>query len=217
MKMIFSMLAGCSDQLQKHLSKIVNVDNKDESIELNKIMVCFSTNIVASVAFGIDVDCLTEPNHSFRNATHRVFQRSFKNTLRFLGAFFQPTLLKWSRLRSIYSEAELVAKTLEMREKNNILRKDFFQLLIALRNSDSLDSGDEWKTIATNDKQKSLTIEQMAAQAFIFCSGGFERIAFATSYCLYEIAKHPGIQQKIHAEIDRVMAKHNGMLTHMNR
>lgn len=223
-KMIFSVLTDCSVQLQKHLSKMVNanldIDN-NESIELNKMMVCLSANMVASIAFGLDVDCLAEPNHPFRNATRRVFQNSFKNTLRFLGAFFQPTLLKWSGLRFIDSEAEnflfnLVAKTLEMRGKNNISREDFFQLLIQLRNSDGTDAldGNEWKTITTNNKQKSLTVEQMAAQTFIFCSGGFERIAFTTSYCLYEIAKHPDIQQKIHAEIDRTMAKHNGKLTY---
>lgn len=34
------------------------------------------------------------------------------------------------------------------------------------------------------------------------------------SFCLYELAKAPEIQAKVHSEIDAVLKKHNGQLTY---
>lgn len=34
------------------------------------------------------------------------------------------------------------------------------------------------------------------------------------SYCLYELAKNPEIQQRVHEDIDRVLAKHGGHITY---
>lgn len=44
--------------------------NTNEAIETNEVIVCYVTNIAASTAFGIDIDCLAEKNsnHSFLKA-----------------------------------------------------------------------------------------------------------------------------------------------------
>lgn len=217
-KMMFSSILDCGNQLQKHLSKVVT---PNEAIELCELMACYATNLTASVGFGIDIDCLADPNHPFRNAGRKVFEISPKNALRLSGWFLLPKLLKWSGLRFVDRTVEeyflnLVAKTLEMREKNHIVRKDFFQSLVELRNSGpntTLDD-DEWKTMTTNNSKKSLTFEQVAAEAFSFFLAGFEPTSIIASYCLYEIAKHPDIQRKVHEEIDLVMAKNNDQLTY---
>lgn len=42
----------------------------------------------------------------------------------------------------------------------------------------------------------------------------FRFVASTMSFCLYEIAKNADIQQKVHEEIDEVLAKYNGQLTY---
>lgn len=34
------------------------------------------------------------------------------------------------------------------------------------------------------------------------------------SYCLYELAKNPELQKRVHSEIDRVLREHDGKLTY---
>lgn len=43
---------------------------------------------------------------------------------------------------------------------------------------------------------------------------GYETSASALTFSLFEIARNPDIQRKIHEEIDRVLAEHDGKLTY---
>lgn len=114
-----------------------------------------------------------------------------------------------------------VAKeNLELREGNNVIRKDFFQLLMQLRNKGSItqNDDDEWKTefecVKNDGSGKFLSLNEMTAQSFIFFAGGFETTSTTMSFCLYELAKATEIQKKIHDEIDQVLAKFNGELSY---
>jgi len=51
-------------------------------------------------------------------------------------------------------------------------------------------------------------------QAFHFLSAGFETSGSTMSYVLYELALHPEIQNRLRAEIMRVLNKHNGRVTY---
>lgn len=165
MKMIFAGLLECGCQLQQQVAEAAKAK---QAIDMYELIACFSTSVMASTVYGIDGDCLANPNHPFRCAGRQIFEVNTKNSFRFVGWFYQQTLLKWSGLRFVDRTVEhyflnLVAQTLEMREQNNIERNDFFQMLVELRNA----NGDEMKS-TKNTRQKSLTFEQVAAQAFAF-------------------------------------------------
>lgn len=49
---------------------------------------------------------------------------------------------------------------------------------------------------------------------FIKTSAGFETSSTTLSYCLYELAKNPAIQQRVHREIDKILNEHNDELTY---
>lgn len=207
MKIIFPTLIECGKHLQKHLSKVVK---ENQAIEMSEIFACFASNMIASTAFGIDIDCLADPDHPFRSIERQTFEINLKNGLRFIGWFFLQKILNWSGLRFVDRDVEsyflnLVAQTLKMREQKNIVRNDFFQLLVELRNNVG-DTAEHSKT--------TLSFEQIAAEAFIFFLIGIRATALTSANCFFEIAKHPDIQQKIHDEIDHVMDQHNGQLTY---
>lgn len=45
----------------------------------------------------------------------------------------------------------MVKQSLEHREKNNVSRKDIFQMLIQLRNTGNVQEDGDWQTIIQND------------------------------------------------------------------
>jgi cytochrome P450 family 6 len=51
-------------------------------------------------------------------------------------------------------------------------------------------------------------------QAFFFIIAGYETSGTTLSYALYELALHPEIQDRLRAEIVRVLNKHNAQLTY---
>lgn len=48
----------------------------------------------------------------------------------------------------------------------------------------------------------------------VFFGGGFESSSSAMSFGMYELAKHPEIQQKAYEDIINVLKQHNGELTY---
>lgn len=62
-----------------------------------------------------------------------------------------PAVQKLLKLKSIDDDVEhfmmtMVKQTIEHREKNNVTRKDLFQLLIQLRNTGNVQNDGDWET-----------------------------------------------------------------------
>lgn len=122
------------------------------------------------MAFGIDIDCIANQEDSFRKYGRKVFEPTFGNALRGIIAFVFPKLMPILNLKGVSQDVEdfilsMVKQTLEYREKNNVTRKDFLQLMVQLRNTGQVQSDGVWETKITHDEsKKTLTIQEVAAQ-----------------------------------------------------
>lgn len=185
--------------------------------DINFFVCCrFSMDIIGTVGFGLDVNTLDDPNHSFREIEKQVTNGEMLNRIRTIGAFFCPKLLELLNMSSLPAKfqdymVDIVKATMEYRESNNVSRKDFIQLLLEMRKMD------DTKDIEPTDDEttiKSLTIEQCAAQVALFYLAGFDTTSSAISYTLFELSRKPDLQNRLHDEIDEVLAKHNNQITH---
>jgi len=134
MKTMFGTLVECGKELQECL---LEPANKKETIEIKDILARYNTDIIASCAFGIQCNCLKNPDAEFRKWGRKIFELSVATK------FFRTlTLLLPSLRRFIEFPPKDVSKyfmkmvrdTVEYREKNDIKRNDFMQLLIQMKN-----------------------------------------------------------------------------------
>ncbi|GLG95813.1 Cytochrome P450 6k1, partial [Gryllus bimaculatus] len=121
----------------------------------------------------------------------------------------------------------VVKETVDYREKNNIKRNDFMQLLIELRNKAQLLDDYENTELSSTDNELpkvsktqngtskdsddiELTDSLLAAQAFVFFAAGYETSATTMGFALHELAMNLDVQDKLQVELDSVLGEHNG-------
>jgi cytochrome P450 family 6 len=54
----------------------------------------------------------------------------------------------------------------------------------------------------------------LAAQAFVFFLAGFDTSSTTMTFCLYELAINPDIQEVLRNEIDTILEKHDGNMSY---
>ena len=210
MKMMFQTLVDCEANLEE---KMALEYEKKQPIDVKEILGCFTTDIIGSCAFGLDCKTFQHENSPFRvygkevfaSTTYRIVKATFANTFpdlsRSLGIVVTP-----KDITAFFMK--VVKDTVNYREKNSYTRKDFMQLLIDIKNNKLVEE-DGYKFDG-----KTLTIEEVAAQCFVFFLAGFETSSTTMTFALYELSKHKHIQDKLRDEITTVFAKHNVKITY---
>lgn len=217
LKTMFPTFVECGQGLQNHLDDELKADG---ILDIREVAAKYGTNIVASVAFGIQIDSFKNPDNDFRKYGRQLFAGNLLNGLRFGLTFLAPRFMSLIGLHPIEADIEkfiysMVASNLEYREANNFVRKDFFQLLVQLhRTGAMLNDQFQQVTSAGNTDSLKLSLDEMCAQVLLFFVAGFETSSSTMAFCLFELARNPDIQQRVHHELDTVLMKHNGVITH---
>lgn len=235
LKAMFGTVIKCGDSLENLIGQHAQ---SGEPVEMRDVFARFVTNVIAFVSFGISIDCLKDRDCEFRQKTQQFFLPTVRNAFRNTASAFAPSVAKLFQTRFVDKDVGdfmtgIVRENLEFREKNNVTRKDFFQLLMQLKNTGKVkESDDDWTTKSTTASD-NLSISEMSAQSLLMFVAGAESssatmLAFAfsdnpinivnchftcfRSFCLYELTKKPALQQKVYEEIVSVLKEHNGEL-----
>ncbi|XP_068907405.1 probable cytochrome P450 6a14 [Tenebrio molitor] len=217
MKMMFQTLADCTVGLKDVMDESAETRS---AVDIKDILARFTTDIIGSVAFGLECNTLKEPDADFRKYGKKIFQFTFSDRIKILKQLLLPQwVLRATKLKLTKSDVEkffmkVVRDTVDYREKNNIFRKDFMHLLIQLKNRGTVT--DDGKVTDDHGKieEKALTLNELSAQAFVFFIAGFETSSTTMTFALYEIATNPDVQEKLRKEINSVLANHEGKLTY---
>ncbi|XP_021934430.1 cytochrome P450 6k1-like [Zootermopsis nevadensis] len=222
-KTMFGSVVECGKELHTSLQKIVR---NGETIEVKDFLARYSTDVISLCAFGIQCNCLKNPNADFRNWGRKVFEPHFRQRLTSILNILYPSLVYTLKLSFIPKDVsnyfrKMVNDTVEYREKNNVERNDFMQLMIQLKNKTlgAVENNDTNFPVKETDELNSnapfeVTMDVIAAQAFLFFLAGFETSSTTMTFCLYELALNPDIQERLRAEIDTVLGKHGGNITY---
>lgn len=155
MKMMFPILSSISDRMVQYLTPFAD----ENALEIKEVFSSFTTEVIANVAFGLDIKCLGDSENEFRKMAKELFAPTKLETLKITIIFAFQSLAKLLNLgfnsqKTIDFFMKIVQYNLKYREENNVRRNDFFQLLIDIKNSEGL------------------TINEIAANSFIFFGAG---------------------------------------------
>ena len=145
MKMMFQTLVDCGVELGSILEKsAIN----EEIIEIKDILARYSTDVISSCAFGIQCNCLKNPDAEFRQWGRKIFKPSFRISIVSFLFITVPSLLGVLKLRLLDPKISkyfrnMFEETVNYRERNNITRNDFMQLLIQIKNKVKMEEDNE--------------------------------------------------------------------------
>ena len=145
MKMMFQTLVDCGLELGSVLEKRAS---NEEIIEIKDILARFSTDVISSCAFGIQCNCLKNPDAEFREWGRKIFEPTLRNSIISFISSTVPSLLSILKMTGLDPKIskyfrKMVEETVNYREKNNIKRNDFMHLLIQIKNKVKLDEDNE--------------------------------------------------------------------------
>lgn len=219
MKMMFQTVVDTSKELQVIMDEKSNLG---APLDIKDILARFTTDVIGSCAFGIDCNCLRTPDTDFRKYGALSFSPQGVDMLRQLLAITAPWVMSTLKIRGINKDISefflnLVKETVDYREKNNVFRKDFMHLLIQLKNRGKVT---EDESIGVNGdgggfrSNGSLSIEEMAAQSFVFFLAGFETSSTTMTFCLFELAANQEIQDRLRREVNDMLRRYDGEMTY---
>lgn len=193
LRMMFQLIKEISDQAVQHLYR-KGASDKGFDLDMKDFFNHSTNDVIASVAFGINIDSLEDENNEFFQYGKKIskysklqilkyfFYINFERLSKKLGLkVFDVSLLNYFK--------KLVLDAMEYRKKNNIHRPDMINLLMEARNNDSKN---QWSDI------------EIVAQCFVFFIAGFETTSTLLSFACHEIMENPDIQQRLFEEIELV-------------
>uniref|UniRef100_A0A8D8LRU3 Probable cytochrome P450 6a14 n=1 Tax=Cacopsylla melanoneura TaxID=428564 RepID=A0A8D8LRU3_9HEMI len=194
-KYMTPLIVKCSDNLVSTISKQFGDSNQ---LQLNMRDYCarYTTDVIGSTAFGIEINSLENPDSEVRRISKLMMKPNLVNAMKGILISLVPPLKPYInfQVKPVTDFfVNLFQSSLSYREKNNIERNDFLNLLMQLRNAQ------KGKEIGEDDVE--ITPTCMVAQSFVFFVAGFETSSSALSFCLYEMAKNQQLQSKLRQEI----------------
>ncbi|XP_068133444.1 thromboxane-A synthase [Hyperolius riggenbachi] len=225
---------GC-DVLVSNLQRFAD---SGEPCNVQSSYACYTMDIVASVAFGTNVDSQKNPDHPL-----------VKNSKKFLELFtpFKPIILltlsfpsimipiirhlpnkNRDKINSFFRKTIMEMISARDQQPAHERRRDFLQLMLDARNFSGLVSVDQFDVVnqadadapqsggtevheeTTRSSTKKLDDDEIMGQAFIFLIAGYETTCSLLSFTTYLLATQPQCQEKLLKEVDEFSAAHDG-------
>ncbi|XP_076750018.1 cytochrome P450 9e2 [Xylocopa sonorina] len=203
-KFMFNLVSNCSRDFVNYLH-----DHPDccSMVEAKNIFTRYTNDVIATVALGISVNSMKDPDNELYKKGLDVsrFSGVFR-LIKFMLFRLNPHLTRMVGF-TFLSQAtskffwDLITETVRTRRKQRIIRPDMIHLLMQAKNSDEITSSE-------------MSIDYIVAQAFIFFLAGFDTVSTVLSHTIYELALHQDIQERLREEVDRYLIEGNGEISY---
>nr|QUF59375.1 cytochrome p450 CYP3044B8 [Brachionus angularis] len=232
LKSMSKLMIECSNRFSDHLKKL---SDKEEYLNCRELFGGLSLDVICSCCFGFSVDSLNDPNNEVLKHVKKLFLDEIPKDPKFMLLFLFPSLLGFLLdknivelvpKKSINYLKNLTATIIERRKKKLEKRDDFIQIMVEHEQNieheqkqnehtsqDKITTNKQWDAKTTHLKN-TLTIDEIFAQSIMFLFAGYETSAISLNLISYNLAMNPHIQDKLCAEIDKVLENYNGEISY---
>ncbi|CAG9827797.1 unnamed protein product [Diabrotica balteata] len=226
MKGMFVLMKANAERL---VNFYLNQNKEIVPVELKGVTSRYGNDVIASTAFGVEVDSLTNPNNEFCvNGKNLTSFGSLKGMFRFLFSTFLPSVSKLLNIRLVKEEigdffTNIIEDSIKMREEKGLVRPDMIQLMLDTRKGspkveESTTTADTGYAIVEehlkSEIRTDITNEDIVAQALVFFFAGFDSSSNLMTFLGYELCVNLDIQDRLREEIKETLENCNGKLTY---
>ncbi|ALC40824.1 Cyp9c1 [Drosophila busckii] len=186
------LLNICSLQAAQHLERQLRSSELENvvELELSEFFTRYVNDVIASAAFGLQVDSYLKPTNEFLTQAQQLSQLSLWGGIKVLLQMMMPKVTRLLKLRPMdFNNVDYFRNLLHKRQsgKQKIMRADMLQQLLQQQSQ-----------IA---KQCNFSNEDLLAQCLLFITAGWETVASCLSFTCYELLMQPELQQKLYEEL----------------
>lgn len=144
LRLMFHLIEEVCDRFEEYLQKDVPLNGK--IFDIKDFYTKVANDTIASCAFGLSINSLQDIDNDFYKAGQIITQFKGLKGLRFLGYAIIPKILNFLKIK-IMEEKEInyfrhvLQDNINYREKNNVIRNDMINLLLAAKKG-TLDNDD---------------------------------------------------------------------------
>ncbi|XP_029646589.1 cytochrome P450 3A24 [Octopus sinensis] len=196
---------GIMNRVAKNLEENFSLfADSDKAVEMKQVFSCYTVDMIASTAFGIEVNSQKNPDHSLIKCFDKFFYVNFYDPITSVQTLFPviPKILGTFGIKSNFSSslqslAKFSKDVIAERRKNKTVRHDFLQLLLdaKLENVDKIDDDmkHELETLTFENmsdwrSKRGLTDEEIVAQVVLFLFAADLTTSTALSFFSYILA-----------------------------
>ncbi|XP_018785106.1 PREDICTED: cytochrome P450 6g1-like [Bactrocera latifrons] len=206
-KQMYPLMTEIGTELEAHLNSFTKTDDIFVT-EAKEVCANFTTDVIATIAFGIKANSLVDPSAKFRALGRKQLTFTFGRALQFFIAFFYPNWATALRVRVLIPEFETflrgtIEHVMALREESKATRNDLIDVLVSLKQ----------EAVAKGEYNAQLQ-DILAAQAAVFMVAGFETSSSTMTFALYELSKRPDLQERLRNEICEAFVAEQGRLSY---
>ncbi|KAJ8881839.1 hypothetical protein PR048_018325 [Dryococelus australis] len=198
-------------QVSKNMNTYLDTHAPKGPLNCKDMVGSFALDIVACCAYGLDGTALVNPHSEFAEIGRVFLAPSIRQGIEQMIIMLFPRLAGFLNIGITKKEVtkffqRVMKEAVVFRQKNNVRKNDFLQLLISLKEKSQGKKVVNWYDEFTDD--------DVAAHCMTFFFDGYETSSNSLMYTLYELAVNPDVQGKLTDEIVASLETTNGEITY---
>ncbi|XP_055529183.1 probable cytochrome P450 9f2 [Wyeomyia smithii] len=227
MRHMFTLVAECAQSMSSFFASEARSGKRLE-YEMKDTFSRLGSDVIATVAFGIQVDSLkVRDNEFYLKGKEMLNFQSFTVGMKLFLMFFAPWLMEKLKLDFISSSLKkyfkgMIVDNMQQRKTHGIVRNDMIHILMQVqkgalkRQKDEVETKDagfatvEESAVGKTANTRVWSENELIAQCLLFFLAGFETVSTCMTFLTYELLANPDVQDRLHQEIIETERSLNG-------
>lgn len=207
MRFMFQLIRECTERTLTHVESHLD-KQQGYNFEALDFLSRFANDIIATTAFGLEVNSLKQPDNDFYKHGRIIScLGTVLFTLKFIVSNTLPWVMRTFRIKILEKDSvdyfrKIILETMHSRENSEVLRPDLLHLLLEAKvKGRILEEHETEEAFESCADAIDWTENDFVAQCLLFFMAGFETSSTTMTFMSHELATNKDVQDRLHEEI----------------